>query len=142
MELFIVIALAALIFYKLNEEHYYDPKFDEEARRRDSGEPMLIDAWKGFGQILPKSGDPEQNYGLKSETLTIGQLQDKYYDASKVNTKLLNEYYLNPNINWKYSMFKGPSDEVRWPTLVMGSAWYHKLPKPTPYTDDSKISNS
>jgi hypothetical protein len=126
--------VVGFVAYKINEPNFIDVPEMNEQRRRNSDEPLLIDAWKGFGQILPKSGDPEQNYGLKSEEYDIGQLQDKYFDASLVNGKLLEGYHLNPTINWKNAMFKGPSDEVRWPTFNMASDWYNQIPKPTPYT--------
>jgi len=103
--------------------------------RRNDDEPLSIDAYKAFGQILPKSGHPEETWGVNIEPQTLGQIKTDYKNYNVRNTDILTNQHYNNRVE-RYTQMKGPSDEVKWPTLVMGSDWYAKAVKgkPKPYS--------
>ena|ERR1017187_7135613 len=92
-------------------------------QRRNDDEPLSIDAYKAFGQILPKSGHPEETWGVNIKPQNLGQIKSDYRGYNDRNTDILSSEHYNNRVE-RYTQMKGPSDEVKWPTLVMGSDWY------------------
>jgi hypothetical protein len=91
--------------------------------RRNDDEPLSIDTYKAFGQILPKSGHPEETWGVNITPQTLGKIKKDYASYNERNTDILSSEHFNNRVE-RYQQMKGPSDEVKWPTLVMGSNWY------------------
>jgi hypothetical protein len=118
------IALVILAYKKLTEvdSYIYSESVNE---RRNFEEPLSIDAWKGFGQVLPNSGHPDELLNIKVEGDNIERVRRNYGKRWRTNEILLRGENYNDQIN-RRTQFSGPSDEVTWPTFYMGSNWYSK----------------
>jgi len=130
MEIALILG-GAFALWKLNVLEVFTPK-DTEVSRRTRDEPMLIQAWRGFGKLLPDSGHPEQVDGLKNVSTDLQTLKENYVKANHTNDTLLTNQYMPTQQIKKNVFFKSTDDATHWPNVQFATGWYKAVADKTP----------
>jgi len=94
--------------------------------RRNHDEPLGIEAYRAYGQLLHLSGHPDELYNRKFKTMSLGEIQRAQTEKWRGQNYLLNSHNFNANGITRRQQFAGPSDEIHFPMQEHGSAWYAK----------------
>ena len=127
MQAILFALFGGVILWKLNKGNtHISMKTLVGNERRNWDEPISIEAWRAAGQYLHNSGHPDEIRHRVNVPMSLKEVRHHQTRKLEGNRWLLNSHYFNTSGITKRQQFSGPSDEIHWPLLEMGSDWYNK----------------
>lgn len=128
---------AYAVWYRMSPGMMHEGKDLTDVERRNYDSSMLLDAYRGFGQLTWGSPNDDENMFKKNVLRDMPAIKSDYAKRWTGEEWLLyGKYYGDAKTKVvKKQQFSGPSDEVKTPLVSALSGWYGKATagNTTPY---------